>query len=174
MIVRRLYCALTEVKSMKVVRTLLICTLLLSLVPAADALNPDRDIHQLAHRWWGAGVCQIVGRWDRRHPCKALGTARCSPLPSHCRSRRAEWKTRGAFRLCLLQSGMDRPNHSEVNQYLKGLRHPMIFRTSVVIDNRSRSNRSRWEAGKNVGQIAPIAARASTKRISPLTKTHDL
>jgi len=53
MIVRRLYCALTEDKSMKVARTLLICILLLSLVPAADALNPDRDIHQLAHRWWG-------------------------------------------------------------------------------------------------------------------------
>jgi hypothetical protein len=97
-----------------------------------------------------AGVCQIVGRWDRRHPCKALGTARCSPLPSHCRSRRAQWKTRGAFRLCLLQSGMDRPNHGEVNQYLEGLRHPMISRTSVAIDNRSGSNRSRWEAGKKM------------------------
>ena len=38
---------------MKVVRTLSICTLLLSLVAAVSALNPDRDIHQLAHRSWG-------------------------------------------------------------------------------------------------------------------------
>jgi signal transduction histidine kinase/ligand-binding sensor domain-containing protein len=38
---------------MKVVRTLSICTFLLSLVAAAGALNPDRDIHQLAHRSWG-------------------------------------------------------------------------------------------------------------------------
>ena len=38
---------------MKVVRTLSICTFLLSLVAPADALNPDRDIHQLAHRSWG-------------------------------------------------------------------------------------------------------------------------
>jgi signal transduction histidine kinase/ligand-binding sensor domain-containing protein len=53
MIVRRLCCAFTEDKSMKVVRTLSICTLLLSLVTAAFALNPDRDIHQLAHRSWG-------------------------------------------------------------------------------------------------------------------------
>jgi signal transduction histidine kinase/ligand-binding sensor domain-containing protein len=53
MIVRRLYCASTKNNSMKVARTLLVGTLLLSLVPAADALNPDRDIHQLAHRSWG-------------------------------------------------------------------------------------------------------------------------
>jgi signal transduction histidine kinase/ligand-binding sensor domain-containing protein len=38
---------------MKVVRALLVCTLQLSLVPAAVALNPDRDIHQLAHRSFG-------------------------------------------------------------------------------------------------------------------------
>ena len=38
---------------MKVVRTLSICTVLLFLVAPADALNPDRDIHQLAHRSWG-------------------------------------------------------------------------------------------------------------------------
>jgi PAS domain S-box-containing protein len=38
---------------MKVVRTLSICTLLLSLVTAASALDPDRDIHELAHRSWG-------------------------------------------------------------------------------------------------------------------------
>jgi signal transduction histidine kinase/ligand-binding sensor domain-containing protein len=38
---------------MKVVRTLSICTLLLWLVTTASALNPDRDIHQLAHRSWG-------------------------------------------------------------------------------------------------------------------------
>jgi signal transduction histidine kinase/ligand-binding sensor domain-containing protein len=38
---------------MKIVRTLSICIFLLSLVPAAGALNPDRDIHQLAHRSWG-------------------------------------------------------------------------------------------------------------------------
>jgi ligand-binding sensor domain-containing protein len=38
---------------MMVVRTLSICTLLLSLVTAAFALDPDRDIHQLAHRSWG-------------------------------------------------------------------------------------------------------------------------
>ena len=38
---------------MKVVRTLSICTFLLSLVAPADAHNPDRDIHQLAHRSWG-------------------------------------------------------------------------------------------------------------------------
>jgi PAS domain S-box-containing protein len=49
------YGALTEGKPMKVVRTLSICTLLLSLVTAAFALNPDRDIHQLAHRSWGEG-----------------------------------------------------------------------------------------------------------------------
>jgi hypothetical protein len=48
-----LYGALTEGKPMKVVRILSICTLLLSLVTAAFALNPDRDIHQLAHRSWG-------------------------------------------------------------------------------------------------------------------------
>ena len=39
--------------SMKVVRTLSICTLLLCLVATVSALNPDRDIHQLAHRSWG-------------------------------------------------------------------------------------------------------------------------
>jgi hypothetical protein len=44
---------LTEGKPMKVVRTLAICTFLLSLAAAAGALNPDRDIHQLAHRSWG-------------------------------------------------------------------------------------------------------------------------
>src|SRR5580704_14631656 len=38
---------------MKVIRTLSICTFLLSLVAPADAHNPDRDIHQLAHRSWG-------------------------------------------------------------------------------------------------------------------------
>ena len=38
---------------MKVVRTLSICTVLLFLVAPAGALNPDRDIHQLAHRSWG-------------------------------------------------------------------------------------------------------------------------
>src|SRR5580658_1320210 len=47
------YGALTEGKPMKVARTLSTCTLLLSLVTAAFALNPDRDIHQLAHRSWG-------------------------------------------------------------------------------------------------------------------------
>src|SRR5437868_7002486 len=43
---------LIEGMSMKVARTLSISTLLLLLVPTADALNPDRDIHQLAHRSW--------------------------------------------------------------------------------------------------------------------------
>lgn len=38
---------------MKVVRTVSVCTSLLSLVAAAFALNPNRDIHQLAHRSWG-------------------------------------------------------------------------------------------------------------------------
>ena len=38
---------------MKVVRTLLICILLFALVPVVRALNPDRDIHQLAHRSFG-------------------------------------------------------------------------------------------------------------------------
>jgi len=38
---------------MKVVPPLAICTFLLFLVVPADALNPDRDIHQLAHRSWG-------------------------------------------------------------------------------------------------------------------------
>src|SRR5260221_13458872 len=38
---------------MKVVRILSICPSLLFLVAAAFALNPDRDIHQLAHRSWG-------------------------------------------------------------------------------------------------------------------------
>ena len=37
---------------MKVVRTLSVYTFLLSLVAAAGALNPDRDIHELAHRSW--------------------------------------------------------------------------------------------------------------------------
>ncbi|HUO27679.1 MAG TPA: triple tyrosine motif-containing protein [Bryobacteraceae bacterium] len=41
---------LTERKAMRVVR---ICAFLLSLVAPAHALNPDRDIHQLAHRSWG-------------------------------------------------------------------------------------------------------------------------
>jgi ligand-binding sensor domain-containing protein len=53
MIVRKLYYALTEDKSRRAVRTVLVCILLLSLVPVAFALNPDRDIHQLAHRSWG-------------------------------------------------------------------------------------------------------------------------
>ena len=53
MMVRKLYGALTEGKPVTVVRTLLICALLGSLVPPANALNPDRDIHQLAHRSWG-------------------------------------------------------------------------------------------------------------------------
>jgi ligand-binding sensor domain-containing protein len=39
--------------SMKVVRTLSICILLLFRIASAGALNPDRDIHQLAHRSWG-------------------------------------------------------------------------------------------------------------------------
>ena len=38
---------------MKVVRTLSIYTFLLWRVAIASALNPDRDIHQLAHRSWG-------------------------------------------------------------------------------------------------------------------------
>ena len=38
---------------MKVIRTLSCCTFLLFLVEPARALNPDRDIHQLAHRSWG-------------------------------------------------------------------------------------------------------------------------
>jgi PAS domain S-box-containing protein len=38
---------------MKVVRTLSIWTFLLWLVTTASALNPDRDIHQFAHRSWG-------------------------------------------------------------------------------------------------------------------------
>src|ERR1700693_2988201 len=38
---------------MKVVRTLSICAFLLFLVAPSDALNPKRDIHQLAHRSWG-------------------------------------------------------------------------------------------------------------------------
>ena len=40
---------------MNVLRTLSICTLLLCLVATVSALNPDRDIHQLAHRSWGEG-----------------------------------------------------------------------------------------------------------------------
>lgn len=38
---------------MKVVRILSICTFLLWFATSASALNPDRDIHQLAHRSWG-------------------------------------------------------------------------------------------------------------------------
>ncbi len=38
---------------MKIIRALLICSLLSSLAAAAGALNPDRDIHQLMHRSWG-------------------------------------------------------------------------------------------------------------------------
>jgi signal transduction histidine kinase/ligand-binding sensor domain-containing protein len=38
---------------MKVVNALLICTFFLAFVAPVDALNPDRDIHQLAHRAWG-------------------------------------------------------------------------------------------------------------------------
>jgi ligand-binding sensor domain-containing protein len=44
---------LTEWKPMKAVRALSICAFILSLVPAAFALDPERDIHQLAHRSWG-------------------------------------------------------------------------------------------------------------------------
>ena len=40
---------------MKVVRTLSMCTFLLSLVEPVSALDPNRDIHQLAHRSWGEG-----------------------------------------------------------------------------------------------------------------------
>ena len=47
---------------MKVVRTLSICTFLLSLVAPADAHNPDRDIHQLAHRSWGEKDGILAGR----------------------------------------------------------------------------------------------------------------
>lgn len=36
----------------KVVRALSVCLFFLSIVTAANALNPDRDIHQLAHRSW--------------------------------------------------------------------------------------------------------------------------
>jgi ligand-binding sensor domain-containing protein len=39
---------------MKVVRALSIYIVLVSIVTAAGALNPGRDIHQLAHRSWGA------------------------------------------------------------------------------------------------------------------------
>jgi len=53
MIVRGIYCALAEDKCRKLVRAVVTCTVLLSLVPAAFALNPDREIHQLAHRSWG-------------------------------------------------------------------------------------------------------------------------
>ena len=53
MIVRGIYCALAEDKCRKLVRAVVACTVLLSLVPAAFALNPDREIHQLAHRSWG-------------------------------------------------------------------------------------------------------------------------
>jgi signal transduction histidine kinase/ligand-binding sensor domain-containing protein len=38
---------------MKAVRTLSICSILLCLGTSASALNPDRDIHELAHRSWG-------------------------------------------------------------------------------------------------------------------------
>lgn len=50
---RGLYFALTDGKPMKVVRPLSICTFLLSFVAAVGALNPNRDIHQLARRSWG-------------------------------------------------------------------------------------------------------------------------
>jgi len=48
-----LYRALTEGKATKVVRDISICAFFLSCVAPASALNPDRDIHQLAHRSWG-------------------------------------------------------------------------------------------------------------------------
>ena len=38
---------------MKIVRSLSICIFLLCRVATAGALNPDRDIHQLALRSWG-------------------------------------------------------------------------------------------------------------------------
>src|ERR1700685_519624 len=38
---------------MKVFRTLLICAYILGLATTVSALNPDRDIHQFAHRSWG-------------------------------------------------------------------------------------------------------------------------
>jgi PAS domain S-box-containing protein len=38
---------------MKVVRTLSICIFFLWQIATASALNPDRDIHELAHRSWG-------------------------------------------------------------------------------------------------------------------------
>ena len=44
---------LTERTAVKVVRATWIYTLILWLVPIAYALNPDRDIHRLAHRSWG-------------------------------------------------------------------------------------------------------------------------
>jgi signal transduction histidine kinase/ligand-binding sensor domain-containing protein len=44
---------LAEGQRVKVVCVLSICTLVLSLATAAFGLDPDRDIHQLAHRSWG-------------------------------------------------------------------------------------------------------------------------
>jgi hypothetical protein len=41
---------------MNVVRTLSICILFLWQVATAGALNPDRDIHQLAHRSWAKRI----------------------------------------------------------------------------------------------------------------------
>ena len=53
---------------MKVLRTLSICALLLCLVAAVSALNPDRDIHQLAHRSWGERKGIPAGRrlWHKQ------------------------------------------------------------------------------------------------------------
>ena len=43
----------TEAKPIRIVRSLSTCMFLLLSVTMACAINPDRDIHQLAHRSWG-------------------------------------------------------------------------------------------------------------------------
>lgn len=49
----QLFHAATNGKIAKIVRSLSICMFLLLSVTVACAINPDRDIHQLAHRSWG-------------------------------------------------------------------------------------------------------------------------
>lgn len=50
---RKLFNAAREGKPMAIVRSLSICTFLVLSVTIVCAINPDRDIHQLAHRSWG-------------------------------------------------------------------------------------------------------------------------
>jgi hypothetical protein len=64
---RKLFNAAREGKPMAIVHSLSICTFLVLSVTIVCAINPDRDIHQLAHRSWGErdgypGQCRMPWR----------------------------------------------------------------------------------------------------------------